>query len=216
MSDSQEFQDLSKLTSNIFDKEVRDKIDSSYRCQRQLERCNILATQAGDPVKNIEFENSVEALMGDLPTKIRLAVLDRREDYIVKPEPRWQYLKAGRYNMGTPDNPVKDDYGNVISPIKVQDPPFEDPMTKLSIIKEELESGGASWRYDKTLRDEGRTPRLIPFEAEQELENVIRDTVVKHRKAGVMYSWADLLLSLQKAKFAIPTPAVTPKSRGDR
>lgn len=139
---------------SIFDTEIRGKIDAPWRLQRQIERCNVLISSDNVPA----FDAAVRALMGDLPYKIKTNVLARSKEYDVQAT-KWIYTKWRGRRQGTPENPVLNndpaDWINydpkqpttVKSPIEVPDN-YTDYERMLDVIKEEIELGHISWKYD--------------------------------------------------------------------
>ena len=145
---------------DLYTREMKEKIDAKWRLERQLDRCNRLAIDAAlDPAREEAFKQAVEVLLGDLPLRIKQKVLDREDEFIIPPREEWHYRYCGNQPMGTPENPVTDAEGRVISPILVTTPEDLDPFALLEIIKEELEKGGVSWEYEKLLREEGRVEK---------------------------------------------------------
>lgn len=198
---------------DIYLRELKDKIDSPWRLQRQLERCNILA--AGENEK--AFQDSVEITLDELPIEIKSNVMARENEYWVTPEPDYQF----KYNCGVPvgsieqpvmlNDPEDWDYDSSRStvpwsPVLVETPPYIDHKKLLAIIKEEAERGGLSWQYEKFEKEVGRIPQLIPEPILEDYERLISQTMLEHRRQGIMYSFNDLLESLQKLKPKTPTP----------
>ena len=202
---TRERQDFNSI-DDVYLREVKNRIDASWRLQRQLERCNILSAQLDKPGNQNSFENSVLALLGDLPTYVRRSVEARKTDYTVTPEPRYQFKYSCQVPMGTIENPLQynkpEDYDYdpneptvTYSPIKVTDPPYIDYIKLLQIIKAELESGGASWQLQKTLKDLGMVPTNISKSLVNQYEKTIKNLISEHRKQGYNYSYNDLFLS---------------------
>jgi len=122
--------------------------------------------------------------------------------------------------MGTPENPVRDAEGRVISPILETTPEDLDPYALLGIIKEELEKGGVSWEYEKLLREEGKAKEeKLSEEVIKDYEQMITELVIKHRKKWLelkktdpvrakkyFYSWTQLLDALKRLTPKMPVP----------
>ena len=98
MSDSLEYGSV----GDIFNKEIKGKIDAPWRFTRQLERCNVLMASA-----DLQgFESSVRALLGDLPLHIKNIVIDRKSEFNPEPHPTYEYIDNCGIRVGTPDNPL--------------------------------------------------------------------------------------------------------------
>ncbi len=151
---------------DLFDPQVKGRVDPIARLARQLERCNMVLVM-GDVVT---FENSVLALKGDLPMSVKEAVLARKGEFNSAPV-RYEYMTTCGVNIGTPKNPFVSVPGHpewdflLDIPKPYRDAHMEDKITILSptrikgeitdyidlyeIIKEELEKAGLTWRYGK-------------------------------------------------------------------
>jgi len=182
-------------------------VDAAWRLQRQLERCNVLATRASLTEEGFEaFKQAVATLLGDLPIGVRQRVEAREEDYIIKGGPEWHYIYNAGVPMGTPDDPVCDEHGNPISPVLVQQPDEVDPFALLSVIKEELEKGGLTWEYreeHKAIRKIGEPlPEGIVSRAEQMLVRFIRQ--VRAENPELKIGWRQLVGELLQRSPEIP------------
>jgi len=205
----------------LYTREVKEKIDAKWRLERQLDRCNRLAIEAAfDPAKEEAFKRAVGAALDDLPIRIKQHVLERKDEYYIPPQQVWRYQFCGKHPMGTPDNPVRDAEGRVISPVLETTPEDLDPYALLGVIKEELEKGGLAWEYEKLLREEGRVEKEeLAEEIVSEYEEMITQMVIKHRRKWLelrksdpqeakkyFYSWTQLLDAFRKMKPKMPVP----------
>ena len=189
------------------DVEVKGRLDAKWRLERQLDRCNSLAIEAAlDPRKEEAFKRAVEVLLGDLPISIRQKVMDRRNEFIIPPREEWQYRYCAGQPMGTPDNPVLDADGRVISPILVTVPEELDPYALLEIIKEELERANLSWEYilqhEPLRKIEKKLPEGIVSRAEKMLVDYIMQVRAEHPDLRI--GWKQLLGELLQRTPALP------------
>ena len=178
------------IIDNLFDATVKGKVDAVWRLQRQLERCNILLG-TGDMAT---FENSVWALLGDLPMSVRETILARSGDYNNKVT-SYKFESCCGINAGTLQNPVVQVKGHLEWEFMIDVPQdfqdrFPDRILRISpiahtelktdyiklyqIIKEELEKSGASWQYEK------KTGKAMKVEEDlsREIINIIVDNRV--------------------------------------
>lgn len=98
------------------------------------------------------FARRVDLLLRQLPKAVKKKdkFQEKLDECTITPEPRWHYERAGRYRMGTPENPVVDEEtGRVISPIWVQDEPYTDWMAVFELCLDQFEAQGTTWHKDE-------------------------------------------------------------------
>lgn len=209
---------------DIFNKEIKGKIDAPWRFTRQLERCNVL--MAGENLQ--AFEASVRALLGDLPLHIKNKVMDRKSEFNVVPPSSYNYMNNCGINIGTPDNPFvsvvehsewdflnevpdsfreyNEDKITILSPVEVEGVEYTDHEKLLEIIKEEADEGGLGWRYDNIRYETGPVETILPAGLASDIEKILVTQMIEHRKSGNMYSWAEMIGSMQSRTPNTPTP----------
>lgn len=216
------------IVDELFNAQVKGKVDPVWRLQRQLERCNILLGTGDIEV----FQNSVLALKGDLPMGIKAAVISRSGDYnsnVVK----YDYEHAGPTRLGTVANPLvrvrghpewgsmmdipqsfRDEHEDLISiwsPIKVEGEET-DYIDLFEIIKEEIEKGGASWQYEKRTLKFKETQK---FQEKQEvLPKKVISAIVRIRTLHLLHLrrlYPDLKISYREMNIGWDTHPKTPK-----
>lgn len=196
---SEAMKDVYVDLDDVYLRSIKDRVDSAWKFQRQLERCAILRGRiAEDPEA---YYAAVRELLSDLPLRVVLAVKARESEYMVTPEPRLEY----KYYCGVPLE-LKDEKGEPISPVLVQDTPYCDYEKLHDIIKEESDRYNLRWEYRLALKEEGRNAKLLPKKVEEDIVEAIRNVVIEHRKRGIMYSYSDILETLRKTTPELPTP----------
>jgi len=181
----------------LFDVQVKGKIDPAWRLQRQLERCNVL--MCGQDVSI--FEAAVRALLGDIPLRIKARVLKRSKDFndmIKRP--------IVSYWCGVPQYKYDDD-GKRIPPEVVEEE-TTDYEKLFAFIKEELEIGGTTWRYDTKKINIGEVEKPIS----KKITNFVTDKMVEalldlRAKGYVDLSFQDIVAS--QIGLKPPTPTFT-------
>ncbi len=186
------------MMDNLFNPVVKGRVDSIWRLQKQLERCNMLIASPDISA----FESSILALKGDLPMGVKEAVLTRTNEFNSSPE-RYKYMNTCGQKVGTLKNPLVSVEGHpeydflldipkllretyrdritILSPIKSQEVET-DYFDLFEIIKEELERAGTTWQYEKKI------PKAMKIQ--ETLPKKIINEIVKNR--------VDLLMSLRQ------------------
>lgn len=212
---------------DIYKRKLKDRVDPPYRLQNQLKRCNILASR-GDP---LVFESAVRTLIGDLPYSVKTTVQERIEnECTIVPPVIWKYIEFCGHRLGTTKKPfVTNDPNGIdynpnepsdpISPYEFHPAPYIDYEKVLGIVKEELEFGGGSWRYDKALKEMGSIPKELPAKVKKKLIDAILGVYLEHRAEGILYSWSDFLDNMRREQpriplLPIPEKEVNPKGEG--
>ena len=96
-----------------FPKKPLDFISS---IRRQIDRCLLYA------LDEEAFATNVKLLLQMLPEEIKESEeFKQRAEQCVQKFYNWQYKYCGKHPMGTPDNPVRDAEGRVLSPILVEE-----------------------------------------------------------------------------------------------
>jgi len=186
-------------------REIKGKIDSLWKIQRQMERCAIL--RAKITVDPESYYSSVRELFSDCPINVKEGVLKREAEYnVIMPKYRFREC-CGRPMIGTPENPLIDEEtGDVVNPI------FEGEESKIDyekwhdIIKEELDKANLRWEYRKAIKEEGLVPKPLSEKIINEIKSEVEKLIFEHRKKGYMYTWFEFLDTLRKMKPQLPTP----------
>lgn len=184
---------------DAFLRDIKGRIDSTWKIQRQLERCAIL--RSGITVEPESYNASVRELLSDLPLSVEEAVRKREEEYVTALEPQLEY----DYYCGVPVTNV-DEAGVRVSPREVEVEPEVDYEKLHDIIKEEADRAGLRWEYKKAGIEMGAVPKRLPNTIVKDLEDALTSTILEHRKKGFMYSWMEVLDALRKLKPQTPTP----------
>ena len=197
----------------LFDVELKDQVDATTILLRQLERCNILGTQ-GDEER---FARAVEVLMDDLPLTVKERVKARRREWEYSYS-GWQYKWCGKYPMGTPEDPVTDAEGRVISPVFVEYPPQPDPYALLGVIKEELEKAGITWQHREEHKPIRKVGEPLPDSVVSEAEKILINYILRVRAENpeLKIGWKQLLGELLQRTPAIPVLKPEEREEGEK
>ena len=218
----------SGLIDKIFDREIKGKVDTPWRFQIQMARCNQLMSGPDQ----IAFEASVRALLGDLPLHIKNIVVGRKDEFNSTPPSTYQFKTTCGVNIGTIKNPfvsvpghpeydfwldipkpyreTHDDEISIISPVEVPGELYTDHEKLLELIKEEADRGGIGWKYQRAAKEMGPVEKVLPGKLAGKIEKVLVNMMIEHRREGIMYSWAELIGSQRDRTPRTPTPPVDP------
>lgn len=128
----------------------RENLTPELLVRMQIDRCS--ETSAWED-KTI-FNDNVMQLMRLLPSNKREELEVDSELYTVRTT-EYIYMKFAGKNLGTVENPYKDDSGNVLSPIPVETEYIDhNELFKLCLVK--LEEAGLMWRLNSVMVDGGR------------------------------------------------------------
>jgi len=219
MAEEEEYEEISEEEyeegiGELFNVQVKGKVDPIWRLQRLLERCNILAVTGDEEA----FGRAVEVLLGELPISVKRAVEARQEEYMSPRRVVYQFRTCmGVPLAGTPsepltsnppDSPFYDPYlpDVPLNPIPVEEGPRIDYFALLEIIKEELEKANLTWEHrleHKHLRKiESRLPEGIVSGAEKLLIDYIMQVRAEH--SDLRIGWKQLLGELLQRTPALP------------
>lgn len=94
----------------------KDKISFINSIRRQIERCLLTA------LDQQAFATNVSLLIQMLPTEIKESKeFQKRYNSCFYRIADWRYSYCGKWPMGTPENPVTDADGRVLSPVFVEE-----------------------------------------------------------------------------------------------
>ena len=153
-----EQQRLLEFLRGLEDRGIRGTLAPEDIVRRQMERCNIAATYPSQSI----FEASVEILRSWLP-KQKKDELDSRDDEFTSTEEKWVYKYCCGTPMGTPERPVKDRDGRVISPIKEENILVVDYRKMYDIILEIFEDAKLTWKIEPMTAEIGRVKEKLPL-----------------------------------------------------
>jgi len=152
-----EEQRMLEFLKSLEDRGVRGELSVEDLVRRQMERCNIAATYADPSI----FEASAEILRNWLP-KQKKDELDSMVEEFTTTEEKWVYKYCCGTPMGTPERPVKDREGRIISPIKEGDVQVVDYRKMYEIILELFEDAKLTWKTEAMTAEIGRVKEKTP------------------------------------------------------
>lgn len=141
--------------------------------RRQIDRCNRSASLDYEA-----FCRNVEILALNLPSS-KLAELDEMKEDYTETKEVWVYKYNCGVQIGSPERPIKNRYGDLISPIRTEEEET-DYYLMYRIVLRLLEEAGLSWKAEEEMIDGGEvedetfeqwyseaTPTLPKEEAEE-------------------------------------------------
>ena len=116
--------------------------------RRQIDRCNRSATDES------LFQRNVEILLLNIPKQKIDRVKERNNEYI-ETTTRLIFKKVCGIEMGTKEHPLKNVYGDIISP-REEEEEIVDYNELFRVILEEIQDTGLSWSSEIEMVDGGR------------------------------------------------------------
>ena len=126
----------------------KDKISFINSIRRQIERC--LLTAHDEQL----FATNVSLLIQMLPTEIKESrEFQKKYNRCFYRLANWRYSFCGKWPMGTPENPVTDADGRVLSPVFVEEEEVPDYNAMFELALEMLDRLGILYERKPKVRE---------------------------------------------------------------
>lgn len=181
---------------------LREKLDTTTILFRQIERCDISATNPDPSI----FETNVRILMSKLPSPTIKKIRERAEEFNkVVPEPQVETW------CGVPIVEFDEKTGEPLEPETI-DREYTDYEKLYEIIMEELEGLKITWTIEQSTVELGKVredEEIVPGEVVKYVKKEFERLIINARQLGFEGSFEDLIDRLRTE--SMPSPYITKK-----